>query len=337
MQYRKIKQLTPEEWNDLSYELKRLHIDYTKHIYRTYVKFSFENLDILVSFTGEFKHIATPGNIASQFSQQVKFHKINEGYGRREVKTLNGKTKVIWDYAGNNGYQYANDYYANKELRCWSYDISSAYAFAMLNPMPDTTKEPRYNDRVKKYEMGFYKNGKATTVEGSYADIIFPLMDSPFKDWVYKYYKKKVDTEKIEDEKLRKIERQKWKDYLNIPQGLLQRYNIFLRNAILYYNNIYIRKYTDENTVYVNTDSIVSLVPRPDIPLGDEIGQFKLAKENVSFKYKDVGIFQWRDECHYKGIPGSTISDISNVEGWLDNFEYRMEGDLVVKNEKKKR
>lgn len=330
MRYRKIQQLTPEEWNKLYYDLKRLHIDFTKEVNKTYVKFSTKSTDILVSFTGEFKHIATPGNIASQFSQQVKFHKITEGYGRRIVKGVNGKERVYWDYKGNNGFQYCNEYYAHKELKCWGYDISSAYAFAMLNPMPDTTQEPRYNDYVKKHEIGFYKNGKATTVEGMYADIIFPLMDSPFKEWVCKYYRKK-------EEATTDVDRQKWKDYLNIPQGLLQRYNIFLRNAILYYNNIYIRNFTDSNTVYVNTDSIVSLVPRPDIPIGNDIGQFKLKHIGESFKYKIVGIFQWGNDCHYKGIPGNCIKDIDEIDNWKNNFDYRMEGDLVVKNEKKTR
>jgi hypothetical protein len=108
-----------------------------------------------------------------------------------------------------------------------------------------------------------------------------------------------------------------WKDYLNIPTGCIQRHNIFLRNAIIHYSNEYIKKYIDENTIYCNVDCIVSLVPRPDIPTGDCIGSFKNEHNNEAFKFIDTGMYQWNDECHYKGIPSNTIIDIEHTENWF--------------------
>ena len=331
----KLEIVTPDEWNNLIYNFKRAHIPYGLSINTTYVEARLDNgRKVQAFFNGQVKGVVNNGAIGGQFAKQANFHRITEGYGRKEYWSNTAhKFKVKWNYKTAKGFTYIDEYYADKELKCWSYDVSSSYAFAMLNPMPDTTKEPRYNDRVRKNEIGFYKEGTATDEPGVYADIIFPLMDSPFKDYVMNYYHKK---EKATEEN-NKLERDKWKAFLNIPTGLLQKYNIFLRNAIVYYSNQYIKKFFDDNTIYCNTDSIVSLTPRPDIPIGNDIGQFKSEHNGESFKYKQEGIYQWSKECHYKGVTGENITDIDDISDWRDNFEYKLEGELLVKNEKKKR
>ena len=48
----------------------------------------------------------------------------------------------------------------------------------------------------------------------------------------------------------------------------------------------------DENTIYCNTDSIVSLVPRDDLEIGDDIGQFKEEDKGKMFAYKGFE-YQW--------------------------------------------
>lgn len=212
---------------------------------------------------------------------------------------------------------------------CWSYDINSAYAYAMLKPMPDTTVEPRYNDIIKEGEIGFYPLGGASTEVGEFANIIFPLMESPFKNYIIEYYNLK--------QKAKGIERKKWKDFLNFPSGFLAKKNIFLRNALIYYSNEYINQFIDENTVYVNVDCIVSLVPRYDIPIGNEIGQFKEEHKAKKFYYIKPMIYQWEDEKgHCPGIPSESIQDIKHIEDWRYQLYYKFENGKVVKNEKYK-
>ena len=47
------------------------------------------------------------------------------------------------------------------------------------------------------------------------------------------------------------------------------------------------------------------------------IGSFKNEHNNDSFKFIDTGMYQWNDECHYKGIPSNTIIDIEHTENWF--------------------
>ena len=47
----------------------------------------------------------------------------------------------------------------------------------------------------------------------------------------------------------------------------------------------------DENTLFSNTDSIVSLVPRSDLKISDNIGDFKIEHQ---------GDFIYLDAYHYQ-------------------------------------
>lgn len=306
----RVKDITFEEAKDIMKELKEFHINYTVEKDPLMVRIKTNGYIYRLNLIGQKLKNTSPKAISREFKAKTHYNSIEGKYGYKyKVMKRSNKTRVIWDYQTACGYADANPYYARKWITCWSYDVNSAFSFAMLKPMPDTTKEPRYNDYVRPFEMGFYKGGGATTAVGDWADIIFPLTDSPFKNYVLEYYEKK---EHATDKKLRQM----WKDYLNIPTGCIQRHNIFLRNAIIYYSNEYIKKYIDKNTVYCNVDCIVSLVPRPDIPIGNDIGYFKCEHANERFKYIDTGMYQWNDECHYKGVPGDTITDIEHIENW---------------------
>ena len=283
------------------------------------------------SLTGDKKNSANVGNIMAQldkYAKRIEYELLDkELYGYNKVKIGPFKTKIHWDLKDPGNFDYVNDDYKLKWLKCYSYDINSAYSFAMLKPIPDTSKPCRRFDVVQKGEIGFYKNGEATTEIGAWAEYIFPLKESPFKAYIEHYYQKK---EQAKDKK----ERDMWKLFLNIPSGMTQKLNIFVRLAILHYAAVYISSFIDENTVYCNTDSIVSLVPRYDLPMGNEIGQFKVEHINDDFKYKQAGIYQWGEKCHYKGIPSVALKDIENIKNWADNLPYKFDAQLrrVVKN-----
>lgn len=55
--------------------------------------------------------------------------------------------------------------------------------------------------------------------------------------------------------------------------------------------NKFIKNLMDENTLFSNTDSIVSLVPRPDLKISDNIGDFKIEHK---------GDFIYLDSYHYQ-------------------------------------
>lgn len=256
--------------------------------------------------------------IAKELYNVSNYHKLSEepennyGYNKKiTFKKYNTKAKVKWAIKVASGFGYIDETKVNTPIECWSYDLNSSFPAAMLKPMPDTRQKPKYDDLVGPNEIGFFYQGGMTTRVGDYAEIIFPLMESPFKPYVEKYYLNKKNSYGKD--------RTKWKFYLNIPTGILALHNIFLRNAVVGYANQEIQKYIDDDTVYCNVDCIVSTKERKDIPIGKEIGQFKQERHGI-FKYKGIGIYQWDNEVHYQGLKGQFLSDISNISDYTENL-----------------
>ena len=295
------------------------------------VSFKYEGVEYQTSLTGDLKDVINVGNIWNQFLKICPLESFKlankEDFGYCEIFDNQGRKHIHWKIIDPGNYDYVKESYSSKWYNCYSYDQNSAYSYAMLQPMPDTSKKPRLNDLVGHNEIGFYENGMATTDLGAYAEYIFPLMPSPFTPYVLKYFNKKINAKTKE-------EKTKWKYFLNIPTGMLHKVNIFMRLAVLYYARNYIRTFIDENTIYCNVDSIVSTKKRVDLPIGNDLGEFKEEHNNEPFKFIQSGIYQWSEECHYKGIPACTIKDIENIEGWQYNFPYKIENRRIVKNEK---
>lgn len=180
---------------------------------------------------------------------------------------------------------------------CYVYDLNSAYANVLMNYIPDT-KEYRCNDFVGEGEVGFMLDDKLSMVDSGWADVIFKLMDSPYKDFVMKYYEIKKNLPKGDPE------RDKAKAVINLAIGMLQRHNPFVRAYVVHSCNKYIEDRLDENSFMWNTDAIYSRSPRPDLELGDNIGCFKLEYEGM-IKHKG-NVYQYANgEVHYKGTPTS--------------------------------
>lgn len=178
---------------------------------------------------------------------------------------------------------------------CYSYDMNSAFAWAMTLPMPDITSIRR-NARIGNGEVGFiYKTGddlEPCIDVGEYCDFVCKLMDSPYKKFVETWYGKKKNALNSED----KIDA---KTVLCHSVGCLQYHNPFIRAMIVGMCNMYIESLIDDNTVYANTDSIVSVVRREDIEenLGTDVGQFKLERNGELFAFaKDTMNYQWNLE-----------------------------------------
>ena len=202
---------------------------------------------------------------------------------------------------------------------CYEYDLNSAYANTLLRKIPDLENPviAKWPEQIKvnKNEVGFILDDTLSIVNSGYmADIKFKLIDTPkkLKDFLIRWYNRKKNS--TGNEKLEA------KAMLNLPIGYCQRYNPFLRSYVVNTCNKVIKDIIDENTLFWNTDAIFSKVRRPELEIGNEIGQFKEIKCD---KLVYVGnVYQINDEDpNYSGIPKT----------WFKSFEkeYGRKYDLL--------
>lgn len=197
---------------------------------------------------------------------------------------------------------YANKKFDGTRNYAYGYDLNSAYSAAMLEDMPDTSKHWRVGKIKEGEEIGFEerlneKTGLTMLVPKykGFSLYVFPLMESPFKKFIEVWYNKKKNSAPGSDE------RDKAKGILNFSVGYLQKVNPFLRATIIGKCNALIEKLIDDDILFCNTDSIVSLKPL-DLKIGQEIGEWKLEHEGeVAYIGNN---YQWSDgSVSYRGIP----------------------------------
>lgn len=191
-----------------------------------------------------------------------------------------------------------NSKYEGKRVNAISYDLNSAYSYGMLQTMPDTSKLVGYMRNLEKGEIGFRldSNNRLTCITevGRPCRYIFKEQESPFKRFVEVWYNKKKDAPKGS------LERQKAKDVLTYCVGYLQKKNPFIRCRIITYCNELITSLLDKDSLYWNTDSIVSLKPR-DFKVGDNVGEWKIEHQGL-FAFKGMN-YQWDyEKPSYRGV-----------------------------------
>lgn len=174
-----------------------------------------------------------------------------------------------------------NPKYNETRVEAWAYDVNSSYSAAMIQDMPDTSV-PAMSKNVEAGEIGFDLQGNRVTK--GFAPFVFKLIPSPFVKFVEVWYDRKRNATTPE-------EKRKAKEFLNFPIGYLQNVNPFLRAQIIGIANQYIEDLIDENTIYCNTDCIVSIRPRTDLKLGKGLGEFKLEHHGM-FAFKGYN-YQW--------------------------------------------
>lgn len=195
------------------------------------------------------------------------------------------------------GFRYKNPRFIGRRVFAYGYDAKSAYSWAMLKDMPDTSKPYRigclkegeigFNQHIT--EEGFYYL-EATLKVGELCEWIFPLMKSPFVHFVDYYFTKKENAKTKQEKQLNK-------DIQNFAVGFMRRKNPFIHSAILTYARNRIKGFVDCNTIYDNVDSLVSVTRRFDIEeeLGNNVGDFKLEHNNEQFALTESG-YQWGSE-----------------------------------------
>lgn len=216
------------------------------------------------------------------------------------------KQKYVYEYSSR-PLLYSNPDYDKMELDVYVYDLNSAYSFAMLKPIPDTSVEPRVFDMVGENEIGFNLNQGYLELAftGELAYYVFPLIESPFKSFVEKYYKMKKNAKNP-------MEKMEAKDTLNFAVGQLQNHDPFIRATIIGRCNKLIKNLMDENTIMCNTDAIYSLAPRPDLDIGDGLGQWKLEYEGW---FKKIQLnYQTTKDVHVRGVSSKWFNANNNFK-----------------------
>lgn len=213
-----------------------------------------------------------------------------------------------------------NDKYENKRTYAYCYDMNSAYAYALIQPMPDVWKCKKPQSKyVEDGEIGFNEFGQRIT--SGFAPFVFPLVESPYKGFVDKWYGVKSTTTDA-DEKM------KAKNYLCFAVGYMQRYNPFIRAQVLGIAQEVMENLIDENTLYCNTDSIITRTKRDDLVIGKGLGEWKLEKEGefafVGFNYQwnyDVPSYRHKSKSWFnKGW--DILKDEAPITGNLYTYDY---------------
>lgn len=195
-----------------------------------------------------------------------------------------------------------NKKFDNTEHNVVVYDLNSAYAEALADKIIDTYN-PRHFDYVGKDEVGFKFDDDNLKIlhEGEPADIIFPIIESPYKDFARKYYDIKKTAPKGSKE------RDFAKQILVITVGLLQNTNPYLRAFIVGKCNekieYFIKKYKDKVCMW-NTDAVYCTehIEELDNLIGEDIGQFKI-EYNGLFRQKGQNYQKVdKNETSYRGV-----------------------------------
>lgn len=192
---------------------------------------------------------------------------------------------------------YKNDDFDGMAVEAYEYDLSEAYAQMLRLPLPDL-KTARYDAKINEGQVGFYAIGPylyCSFEVGKDCQYVFDLMDSPYCKWLDGIDKKiKKATEKSQVLELKSLYR--------YAIGDLQNLNPFWRCIVVDRCNQLVMKYVDKNTVYCNTDSIVSITRRLDIE-NDQEFKWSLKREKEIFKWQRNKMnYQWNLEVPmYKG------------------------------------
>lgn len=200
--------------------------------------------------------------------------------------------------------------YNMTEQTVWVYDINNAYGSVLRNKVPDLAN-PLPTGKVAADEVGFVVIDDTiySVYEGEDANVRFRLIESPWREWVDKWYARKANR------LLSNSERRKAKQMINFAIGCCQRRNPFLRAYIVNECNRRIKSLIDSNTALCNTDSIHSTVRRPELDalLGTEIGRLKLEHEAAAIRYKGLNWQVVGGEIKYRGIPKGWFTKDFNI------------------------
>lgn len=199
--------------------------------------------------------------------------------------------------------------YQLQRIEAWGYDLNSAYAATLLRCGWIDTSVPPAAKVIGENEIGFtcyeMEDGSWSIQHEGYCEFVFKRVPLPsgVRAWINKCYEGKKNAKDKQEKAL-------WKGRLNSEIGNWQNKNPWLRMWVVCNCNEYIMELLDEDSLFWNTDSIVSARPRPDLVMGTDIGEWKLEHHGM-VAYKG-NAYQWDNHIPtYRGVAKSRF-----FEGW---------------------
>lgn len=197
-----------------------------------------------------------------------------------------------------------NKLYNNTRTKAYIYDINSCYASILADKIPDFYKKPK-SGIVGNNEIGFTMDGHVI-FEG-FAFQVYPLIDSPLKSEINKLFLERRDIKNSNPVRAKYI-----KNLFNYGIGMFVYKNKLYRNYIIAVANRKIQSLLSTYGPYIlhyNTDSVVSTVPIKELPIGENLGEWKC--EYVDFAYKGFVYQKNLEKPTYRGI-----SDFKFKKDW---------------------
>lgn len=191
---------------------------------------------------------------------------------------------------------YANPKYMNTELKnCFGYDVNKMYLSLCSSDQLPVKYLGELDRDVAEDEVGFDMLTGEPIYSGNAYYIFKKGKISGLCTWAKRMIKRLTEVKDNPDQKSQlKLEINACIGYLGKNENM-ENNNRFIRNTIVWLANKFIADRTDENTLFSNTDSIVSLVERTDLPISDKIGDFKI-EHFGTFKYTNEMAYQWNTE-----------------------------------------
>ena len=244
-------------------------------------------------------------NACSQLAKAYKCEDVGEVLGIKydHAMAVDGKPKGYRENIGSaTPFKYYNKKYYNKEVKAYEYDLSSAYLQVLAKLRLPKLSTMKCNTVIGKNQVGFFQVNATRTgnklafsyKEGTYAQWVFDLTDDmPYKDWATKTLSKlSTMASGTEKDKIKNVPR--------YAVGQMQHHNPFIRCMVVDTCTKLIKSLMNEDTIYSNTDSIISLTRREDI---ENYTEYKFHTDSKHYNARfymiqdgDSIIYQWNKE-----------------------------------------
>ena len=273
---------------------------------------------------GDIKPTYTGGDAYRHLQQYAHIPDLTGCYGYTTYHRTGKTDGIMWNIKNLMPAPYVNKKYDySKDVYVYVYDMHRAFLKACFGLYPDTTEQPKLLARVGENEVGFDEDGIPILEDDGHSHLyVFPLVKNKgIEKWANYMNKKILDLKGKEDKKQELYDaKHEYTDAI----GMICRHNPFFHNMISGRCIEYIANLIDENTIRSVTDSIVSLVPRPDLEIGDDMGQFNLEFEGYyigkqsgyTVEDKNGNILRYKhrgpassEKLSYLGEPYSRIKD----------------------------
>lgn len=231
---------------------------------------------------GKYQIQIEPKNCVSQMSRAYKIERTKEILNIDPI-----------DIPAAIPFYYKNMKYDGKAVNAYEYDLSQAYAQMLKLPLPITSSMKRNAKLNKSTQIGFLCiNKDLLLIENNYdieCDYVFDTMQSPYIKWIDRLFER---CDKATDNNAKT----EVKSIYRFAVGDLQNINPFWRATIVGRCNELVKSYMNEDTIYCNTDSIVSTTRRLDLEADTQF-KWKLKRVNEVFKWQlGKKNYQWNDE-----------------------------------------